>query len=170
MTMLRRTITAIVMISAVIVVLGILVVFGARPTNTSLTSASAADMPQQVTTANNTANSSDTANQSGGRLNNASMIFIDPKTGELTSTPPEDYQLNLSPEQLNAFSTSTEGLVVEKAPWGGNIIRPNGRFMSSTIGTIDTNGQFKIQCLSGIPTAPQTADTNGVITPDSGGE
>lgn len=167
MTMLRRTITAIVMISAVIVVLGILVVFGARPTNTSLTSASAADMPQQITTANNAADSSDTANQSGGRSNNASMIFIDPKTGEFTATPPEDYGLQQDQELQKAVSTSHKNLISRPAPGGGIAVYFGDGLQNLTMATIDSNGQVKIECIT---EAPESLEVAGESTNTKGTE
>lgn len=71
--------------------------------------------------------------------------YIDPETGELTS-PPEiqettSERLHLSPEEMNAMSTSSDDLVEEPLPGGGYMIDLQGRFQSSVFATVDKSGK-----------------------------
>lgn len=74
------------------------------------------------------------------------MGYIDPETGQITSTPrtPKQAPIELSPEMENAISTSSEGLEEKKSPLpsGGYYIDLEGRFQSPLIGTHDKDGKI----------------------------
>lgn len=83
------------------------------------------------------------------------IIHIDPRTGVILKKPAAGtVPLRLTPQLLNAISTSHEGLVVvpSPVPGGGFKIDLQGRFQSSLIGTIDANGQLRMRHLD----APQS--------------
>ena len=75
-------------------------------------------------------------------------VFIDPQSGNILSEPvPGAEPLELTPQELNARSTSDQNLVEvpSPVPGGGVGVNLQGRFQSPLIGTIDANGHAKIQ-------------------------
>jgi hypothetical protein len=87
----------------------------------------------------------------------ASVIHIDPRTGELRSSPaegaPVDPSLVIPPDMRNALSTSSDGLVQvpHPGPAGGFMLDLHGRFRSVTAATIGADGIPVIQSLTGDP-------------------
>ena len=81
-------------------------------------------------------------------------IYIDPQTGKLVSTPPPGQEpVPLSPQEIHAMSTSSEELVeVPSAkPGGGVTVDLQGRFQTPLIATIDANGKLKVQHADKLP-------------------
>jgi hypothetical protein len=81
-------------------------------------------------------------------------VYIDPKTGAIVSEPPPGAPaLQLSPQEQNALSTSSEGLapVPNSVPGGGLKIDFKGRFQSPLIATTDENGKVKMEHLGETP-------------------
>jgi hypothetical protein len=72
---------------------------------------------------------------------------IDPSTGEIRQTPAPGPGLVLSPQELNAASTSHEGLreVPSDRPGGGYRIDLQGRFQSPLMGSVDPAGRARIE-------------------------
>ena len=101
----------------------------------STTSRPLADNAQQVP-----AEAGQLQNQGGFRA------FIDPDTGQLTSPTQQQTQelLELSPEELNATSTSHEGLKPEEIPGKGLTLDLQGRFQNSAFGTVNDSGEVSI--------------------------
>ena len=82
------------------------------------------------------------------------VVHIDPKTGAILKEPAAGtVLLRMTPQLQNAISTSHEGLVEvpSSVPGGGIKVDLQGRFQSALIGTIDANGQLKMQHLEAIP-------------------
>jgi hypothetical protein len=156
MRMLRRTTTAIVMLGAV-VGLGILAVYEAKPTDTSPISAPAADVPPNVTSANDIHDSSGVINPPGNRLENGGVVFIDPETGEFTSTPPEDFKSQQDQDLQKALSMSNKNLKSEPLPGGGVMVYVGEGLENLTEATVDTNGQLRIRCVTVTPEPAKTA-------------
>ena len=82
------------------------------------------------------------------------VIYIDPQTGAILREPaPGTVPLQLTPQLLNALSTSHQGLV--EAPsavaGGGVMLDLQGRFQSPLFVTIDANGKVKMQHLDETP-------------------
>ena len=78
------------------------------------------------------------------------IVHIDPRTGAIIKTPaPAAVPLQLSPQMLNALSTSHQGLVQERSslPAGGVKVDLQGRFHSPLVATIDSNGKMTMQHL-----------------------
>ena len=73
--------------------------------------------------------------------------YVDPQTGVVREGPaPGTVPPPLSPQEQNALSTSTEGLVQvpSPVPGGGVMLDLQGRFQSPLIGTIGADGKVKI--------------------------
>jgi hypothetical protein len=73
--------------------------------------------------------------------------FIDPQTGRFVSEPaPGTPPLELSPAELNAFSTSDQGLVEvpSTVPGGGVKVDLQGRFQSPLTATVGADGKVTI--------------------------
>ena len=82
------------------------------------------------------------------------MIHIDPKTGAFLKEPaPGSVPLLLTPELQNALSTSHQGLIAvpSRVPGGGVKLDLQGRFRSPMVGTVDADGNVKIQHLHEMP-------------------
>jgi hypothetical protein len=82
------------------------------------------------------------------------MIHVDPKTGAILKGPaPGSVPFQMSPELQNALSTSHQGLaeVPSPAPGGGVKVDLQGRFRSPLVGTVDADGNVKIQHLHEMP-------------------
>lgn len=86
----------------------------------------------------------------------ASVVYIDPVTGEFRPPPPGAPGLQLSPQLQNAVSTSSAGLVQvpSPVPGGGIMVRLNGRFQQTMHAEVDASGKFTMRCLPG-----ESADT-----------
>jgi hypothetical protein len=77
-------------------------------------------------------------------------IHVDPQTGAILDAPaPGSVPMQLSPALQNALSTSHQGLQEVPSPvmGGGVMIDLQGRFLSPLIGTIDADGNLRIQHL-----------------------
>lgn len=75
-------------------------------------------------------------------------IYIDPQTGKLVSTPPPSQEpVPLSPQEVHARSTSSEGLVEVPSdkPGGGVSVNLQGRFQTPLVATIDASGKLKVR-------------------------
>jgi hypothetical protein len=87
------------------------------------------------------------------------IIHIDPQTGAILDAPaPGSVPLQMTPDLLNALSTSHQGLVEAPSPvlGGGIIVDLQGRFMSPLVGTIDADGNLRIQHLHRPPAGGDT--------------
>jgi hypothetical protein len=81
-------------------------------------------------------------------------VYIDPQTGAVVSEPaPGSVPLQMSPQEQNALSTSSQDLVQipSSEPGGGVKLDLQGRFQSPLIGTIDANGKVKVEHLGEMP-------------------
>lgn len=80
----------------------------------------------------------------------SSQVYLDPVTGKIGPPPQEAKSLPrlLSPEEENARSSSSEGLVETPVlgPAGGVKIDLQGRFRSEAVASIDTQSNLSIQC------------------------
>jgi len=88
--------------------------------------------------------------QAAPQLAPGMMIHIDPKTGAILDAPaPGSVPMQMTPDLANALSTSHQGLVETPSPvpGGGVIVDLQGRFLSPLVGTIDADGNLKIQHL-----------------------
>src|SRR5262249_61385122 len=85
-------------------------------------------------------------------------VHIDPQTGRVTTTPGAGIQMQLSPAEVNALSTSHHGLVEAVSPRqrGGVFINLQGRFQSPLVATVDEMGKVTIR--------PLDADASSVET------
>ena len=82
------------------------------------------------------------------------VIYVDPLTGAILREPaPGTVPLQLTPQLLNALSTSHQGLVeTPSAVAGGGVkLDLQGRFQNSLFITIDANGKTKMQHLDETP-------------------
>jgi hypothetical protein len=82
------------------------------------------------------------------------FVHIDPQTGVILQQPaPGTVPLQLTPQILNALSTSAQGLieVPSAVPGGGVSINLQGRFQSAVFGTIGTDGKSTVRHLPQIP-------------------
>lgn len=82
------------------------------------------------------------------------LIHVDPKTGSLLKQPaPGTVPLQITPQMLNALSTSGKGLVElpSTVPGGGVRIDLQGRFMSPLFATIGSDGELRLHHLHEIP-------------------
>jgi hypothetical protein len=99
-------------------------------------------------------------------------VYIDPQTGAILSEPaPGTVPLQLTPQEQNSFSTSSQGLVQvpSSVPGGGVILDLQGRFQSPLIVTIDANGKTKMQHLGETPASHDEKSRNSDSTPPEGG-
>ena len=74
-------------------------------------------------------------------------VYVDPQTGVIRDGPaPGTVPPPSSPQEQNASSTSSEGLVPRPSPvpGGGVGLDLQGRFQSRLIGTIGADGKVKI--------------------------
>ena len=94
------------------------------------------------------------------RLAGGLRAHVDPMTGSLVAPPAGAPALELSPDLLQAFSTSGDGLVEVALPDGTVRVRLDGRFMSATVATIDADGQVRIG--HGLPVAAPAPATEAV--------
>jgi hypothetical protein len=86
-------------------------------------------------------------------------IHVDPQTGAILKEPaPGTVPLQLSPQLLNALSTSHQGLVETPSSVAGGGIKLDlqGRFQNPLIVTIDANGKVKMQHLGETPAVADT--------------
>jgi hypothetical protein len=84
-------------------------------------------------------------------------IHIDPKTGTFSKEPaPGTVPLQLSPQEMNALSTSHQGLVEvpSPVPGGGMMLNVQGRFQNPVAATIGPDGKVRLHHLG----QPETAD------------
>jgi hypothetical protein len=82
------------------------------------------------------------------------IVYIDPQTGAILPAPaPGTLPLQFSPAELNAARTDHEGLVEapSSGPAGGVSLNLQGRFQNPLVGTIDANGNAKVQHLPVTP-------------------
>jgi hypothetical protein len=88
-------------------------------------------------------------------------IHIDPQTGAILEGPaPGSVPMQMSPDLMNALSTSHAGLleVPSHVPGGGVIVDLQGRFQNPLIGTIDSSGKLKVQHLHRAPGSTDNED------------
>ena len=81
-------------------------------------------------------------------------IYIDPQTGAILKEPaPGTVPLQLTPQLLNALSTSHQGLAEtpSSVAGGGFKLDLQGRFQNPLIVTIDADGKLKMQHLGETP-------------------
>ena len=86
------------------------------------------------------------------------VIHIDPQPGALLKEPaPGTVPLRLTPQLLNALSTSHQGLVEVPiaVPGGGVKVDLQGRFQNPFLATIESSGKLKIQHLHDLPNSPE---------------
>jgi hypothetical protein len=83
-----------------------------------------------------------TAAQAGYRLT------IDPATGEFTDEPAPIDVKDLPASLQNALSTSDEGLVETQGVNGGVILQLDGRFQSTSVARVGTDGTVEAPCLT----------------------
>jgi hypothetical protein len=82
------------------------------------------------------------------------LIHIDPSTGRIVKQPaPGTVPLQLTPQELNALSTTGKGLVEvpSAVPGGGVRIDLQGRFQSPVFATVGPDGKLVIRHLQEIP-------------------
>jgi len=76
--------------------------------------------------------------------------YLDPATGKLIDYPPYGKQgLQLTPDELNMFSTSDFGLIEHKHPDGSLSVNLQGRFRVGTMATLDEHGDLHFTSLDG---------------------
>ena len=94
--------------------------------------------------------------QGASKLAPGMIIHIDPQTGAILEGPaPGSVPMQMTPDLANALSTSHQGLQETPSPvlGGGVIVDLQGRFLSPLVGTIDADGNLKIQHLHRPPAA-----------------
>jgi hypothetical protein len=72
------------------------------------------------------------------------MVFIDPVTGEWTSSPPPDEQMLLFSLSDPALNTPVEDLEMLMHPDGSVSVDLQGRFQSRVFATIDGDGKLSM--------------------------
>lgn len=79
-------------------------------------------------------------------------IHLDPQTGKILPSPaPGSATLQLSPEDQNRMSTSSDGLTERPAPGGGFIVDLKGRFQSPLMATVGPDGKVRMHHLGELP-------------------
>lgn len=81
------------------------------------------------------------AETSAGTAQTAMKVFIDPKTGEFTDSPPAGTTLSVP----DAGSGTHQGLVEEPVPSGGAKVDVRGRFQTPLRATIGPDGKTVIK-------------------------
>jgi hypothetical protein len=78
-------------------------------------------------------------------------VHVDPETGQVGAPPPAS-ALGAAIAADPAFSTSHEGLVVEPAPGGGEMVDLQGRFNSAVWARVKPDGSVVTGCVpAGVP-------------------
>ena len=72
--------------------------------------------------------------------------YFDPQTGKIGPPPPNQAAPHASAAEQNAYSTSSEGLIVVPAPGGGEMIDLQGRFETSITATLKPDGTVETDC------------------------
>jgi hypothetical protein len=89
----------------------------------------------------------------------ASRAYIDPETGSLTSVPPDGVPaLELSAEEIEMLSRSTEGLAVRRSANGAVSVELGNRFRHLSVATLAADGKLETHCVDSVRTG----------TPDAG--
>jgi hypothetical protein len=88
----------------------------------------------------------------GSAMAQGATVYANPQTGAITKDPtPGAHPLTLSPATQNAASTSHEGLVAVQESDGSVTLDLQGRFRSPLVGSVDANGQPRVQHLPNLP-------------------
>jgi hypothetical protein len=84
----------------------------------------------------------------GAAVSSGLTVHIDPVTGRFTKAG-GGVPMQLSPAEVNAMSTSHQGLVetLSPRPHGGAVMYLQGRFQSPLVATVDAQGKVTIQHL-----------------------
>jgi hypothetical protein len=78
---------------------------------------------------------------------------VDPETGHLTSVPPAGVPaLELSAQEIEMLSRSTEGLVLRRSANGAVTVDLGGRFRQLSVATIAADGTVQKHCVDSVPT------------------
>jgi hypothetical protein len=86
--------------------------------------------------------------RSSGLVGAASRAYVDPETGDLTSVPPAGAPaLELSEQEIEMLSRSTEGLVQRRSANGAVTVDLGGRFRQLTVATIAADGTLEKHCV-----------------------
>lgn len=85
-------------------------------------------------------------------------VYVDPATGQILPEPPKGSSnaLAITPQEQNAMSTSSDGLVETPLarPGGGYKLDLKGRFQSSLVATVGPDGKPRVVHVSPAPAAP----------------
>ena len=82
------------------------------------------------------------------------LVYVDPKSGKyMNAGAPEAVPLTLSAQEINAMSTSGDGLheVVDDALGNGVSIDLRGRFQNPLVTVIDAQGKAHVHHLAPLP-------------------
>ncbi len=72
-------------------------------------------------------------------------IYLDPETGDVTSTPTGEAATQLDPEMANLLRHDSEGLQEVAMPNGGYFLNTDGRYGDVVVLRVDANGK-KVIC------------------------
>lgn len=72
-------------------------------------------------------------------------IYLDPETGDVTSTPTGEAATQLDPETANLLRHDSEGLQEVAIPGGGYFLDTDGRYGDVVVLRVDANGS-KVIC------------------------
>ena len=78
----------------------------------------------------------------------AQKLFLDSRTGAITSERPADGGLALSASEADMLSTSSDDLVVKRSGAQGMSVNLQGRFRHMATATISPTGELSIDCAS----------------------
>ena len=94
---------------------------------------------------------------------NGMRVYMDPETGEVTSTPPADAVLELDAALENTLRHDDEGLVTEKHPNGSSSLNLQGRYGDVVMIRVDENGKA-MMCSGDETTVAKTLNDNTTPT------
>jgi len=85
------------------------------------------------------------------------VVYIDPKSGEFTTPPPEAMPAQRSQQSLERAGEPASGLheTLSPVPGGGVAVRLDQRFSTPLTATIDADGKVRLEHL---PTLPDSRD------------
>jgi hypothetical protein len=75
---------------------------------------------------------------------NAMRVYLDPETGDLTSTPPADAVITVDPEMEHLLRHDSEGLTQVTNPDGGVFLQNDGRYGDVLVVRIGENGKMTL--------------------------